>query len=109
MLKRLQDRSAVVTGAARGIGRAIVERLIAEGANVLMCDIEEATLTRAARELGQPCLRVDVAQVGELDRMIETAAGHFGVLDVLVNNAGITHDADLLTLQERDFERVMAV
>lgn len=109
MLKRLQDRSAVVTGAARGIGRAIVERLIAEGANVLMCDIDEVTLTRAARELAQPCLRVDVARVAELERMIETAISRFGVLDMLVNNAGITHDADLLTLQERDFERVMAV
>lgn len=106
---RLQDRSAVVTGAARGIGRAIVERLIAEGANVLMCDIDEVTLTRAARELGQPHARVDVARVAELERMIETAVARFGALDVLVNNAGITHDADLLTLQERDFERVMAV
>jgi NAD(P)-dependent dehydrogenase (short-subunit alcohol dehydrogenase family) len=48
MLKRLQDRSAVVTGAARGIGRAIVERLIAEGANVFMCDIDEATLEPCA-------------------------------------------------------------
>jgi glucose 1-dehydrogenase len=109
MLKRLQDRSAVVTGAARGIGRAIVERLIAEGANVLMCDIDEATLKQSAQELGQPYARVDVAQVAEVGCMIETAISHFGALDILVNNAGITHDADLLTLHEQDFDRVMAV
>jgi glucose 1-dehydrogenase len=109
MLKRLQDRSAVVTGAARGIGRAIVERLIAEGANVLMCDVDEATLKQAANELAQPYATVDVSQVAEVGHMIETAVSRFGALDILVNNAGITHDADLLTLEERDFDRVMAV
>jgi NAD(P)-dependent dehydrogenase (short-subunit alcohol dehydrogenase family) len=109
MLKRLQDRSALVTGAARGIGRAIVERLIAEGANVLMCDIDEATLKQAAHELGQPYKQVDVAQVVEVGHMIEAAIDHFGALDILVNNAGMTHESDLLTLEERDFDRVMAV
>lgn len=109
MLRRLRDRSAVVTGAARGIGRAIVERLVAEGANVLMCDIDEATLKQSAQELAQPYAKVDVAQVPEVGRMIEAAITRFGALDILVNNAGITHDADLLTLQERDFDRVMAV
>lgn len=109
MFKRLQDRSAVVTGAARGIGRAIVERLIAEGANVLMCDIDEAALEQSAQELAQPYARVDVSQVPEVARMIETAITRFGALDVLVNNAGITHDADLLALEERDFDRVMTV
>lgn len=109
MLKRLQDSTAVVTGAARGIGRAIVERLVAEGANVLMCDIDGATLEESAHELSQPYAQVDVAQVAEVGRMIETAISRFGALDILVNNAGITHDADLLTLQEQDFDRVMAV
>lgn len=109
MIRRLQDRSAVVTGAARGIGRAIVERLVAEGASVLMCDIDEAALKQCAQELAQPYARVDVAQVAEAGRMIETAVSRFGALDILVNNAGITHEADLLTLQERDFDRVMAV
>jgi len=109
MLERLQDKYAVVTGAARGIGRAVVERLVAEGANVLMCDIDAAILKRSAQELAQPYERVDVAQVSEVGRMIEAAIARFGTLDVLVNNAGITHDADLLTLDERDFDRVMAV
>jgi glucose 1-dehydrogenase len=109
MLKRLQDRSAIVTGAARGIGRAIVERLVAEGANVLMCDIDEATLRQSAQELAQPYLQVDVARVAEVGRMIEAAIERFGALDILVNNAGITHEADLLTLEEADFDRVMAV
>lgn len=109
MLKRLQDRSAIVTGAARGIGRAIVERLVSEGARVLMCDIDERMLEHAAHELGQPHEPVDVARVEQLERMIQTAITRFGALDILVNNAGITHDADLLTLQEQDFDRVMAV
>jgi glucose 1-dehydrogenase len=109
MLRRLQDRSAIVTGAARGIGRAIVERLVEEGANVLMCDIDAAALQRSADELAQPYAQVDVAQASELERMIQTAIARFGALDILVNNAGITHDADLLSLQEQDFDRVMAV
>jgi glucose 1-dehydrogenase len=109
MIRRLQGRSAVVTGAARGIGRAIVERLVAEGANVLMCDIDEAALKQSAQELAQPYARVDVAQVAEVGRMIQTAVSRFDALDILVNNAGITHDADLFTLEERDFDRVMAV
>ena len=99
----------MVTGAARGIGRAIVERLVAEGANVLMCDIDEATLAQSARELRQPHAKVDVSRVSEVGLMIETAVARFGALDILVNNAGITHESDLLTLEERDFDRVMAV
>jgi NAD(P)-dependent dehydrogenase (short-subunit alcohol dehydrogenase family) len=109
MIRRLQGRSAVVTGAARGIGRAIVERLVAEGASVLMCDIDEAALKQSAQELAQPYARVDVAQVAEVGRMMQTAVSRFDALDILVNNAGITHDADLFTLEERDFDRVMAV
>jgi glucose 1-dehydrogenase len=109
MVKRLEGRSAIVTGAARGIGRAIVERLVADGASVLMCDIDEATLKQSARELAQPHARIDVAQVTEVGRMIDTAVSNFGALDILVNNAGITHEADLLSLEERDFDRVMAV
>src|SRR3990170_4682160 len=108
MLKRLEDRSAVVTGAARGIGRAIVERLVAEGANVLMCDIDEATLRQSAQELAQPYLQLDVARVAEVGRMIEVAIERFGALDILVNNAGITHEADLLTRMSRAPKRSIA-
>ena len=108
-MKRLQGRCALVTGAARGIGLAIVERLVAEGAAVMMCDIDEAALSAAASERGQPWARVDVAQRADLVRAVDGAVQRFGALDILVNNAGITHDSELLTITEADFDRVMAV
>ncbi|MFP5305043.1 MAG: SDR family NAD(P)-dependent oxidoreductase [Gammaproteobacteria bacterium] len=108
-MKRLQRRRAIVTGAARGIGLAIAERFVDEGAAVLMCDIDAAALTAAAQRLQQPQCVVDVASSADIARMVDRAVEQLGGVDILVNNAGVTHKAELLELQEADFDRVLAI
>jgi len=108
-MMRLSGRSALVTGAARGIGFAIAERFVAEGARVLLTDIDAAELARAAARLDQPFAVADVGCVAEVTRIVDLAATRFGALDILVNNAGVTHKAALLDLAEAAFDQVMAV
>src|SRR5579884_2889090 len=86
------ERVAVVTGAARGIGRAIATRLITDGHRVAIADIDAAAGARTAAELG-PAARAfacDVADSDAVDRMMAAVLSEMGRLDVLVNNAGIT-------------------
>jgi NAD(P)-dependent dehydrogenase (short-subunit alcohol dehydrogenase family) len=78
----IQGKSAVVTGAARGIGRTIAERLVAEGANVLVADLDAPV-----SPVG-PFIAADVTREDDVRRMIEDAVDRFGGLDILVNNAG---------------------
>ena len=106
---RLQDRTAIITGGARGIGRAIAERFLAEGAKVLLADVDAETLAGTAAELGCAQCPTDVMHKAEIDRMVAAAIAAFGRIDILVNNAGITHAADFLDLTVEDFDRVIAV
>lgn len=94
MTRRLQGRIAVVTGAARGIGRAVAERFAEEGAQLLLADTDSATLAATQREIGTR-FGVDVViSVGDLSQetvaaaTIAQAVARFGTLDILVNNAG---------------------
>ena len=106
---RLQDRTAIITGGARGIGRAIAERFLAEGARVLLADVDAVTLAGTAGALGCVQCPTDVAKPADIDRMVAVALDAFGQIDILVNNAGITHAADFLDLTVEDFDRVIAV
>jgi NAD(P)-dependent dehydrogenase (short-subunit alcohol dehydrogenase family) len=106
---KLQGKRAIVTGAARGIGRAISARFIQEGAKVLMADIDSAAVQAAAAALGAEYLSGDVAIKRDTDALVAKAIRVFGGVDILVNNAGITHAADFFDLTEADFDRVIAV
>jgi len=110
---RLKDKVAIVTGAARGIGRATAERLIEEGAKILICDIDEAQLTRTAAELGGEervlAQLVDVVNKGHVEQLVEKAVQHFGRLDIMVNNAGIAPVVDFLDVTEEMLSRVLDV
>ncbi|MDN3921480.1 SDR family NAD(P)-dependent oxidoreductase [Roseateles violae] len=106
---RMKDRTALVTGAARGIGRAIAQRFVAEGAKVLLADIDEAALKDTAASLNSPFQVVDVADAQRLQALASSAIAELGHLDVLVNNAGIVHGADFLELRVDDFDRVLAI
>lgn len=106
---RLKQKNAVVTGAAQGIGRAIAERFLAEGAKVLLSDINAEALAATAKELDCPFFVADVSQRDATRALMEEVDRHFERLDILVNNAGIIHSAELLDLREEDFDRVMAV
>jgi glucose 1-dehydrogenase len=106
---RLKDRTAIITGGARGLGRAIAERFLAEGAKVLLADVDAETLAQTAAELGCAQCPTDVAHKVQIDRMVASAIETFGKIDILVNNAGITHAAEFLDLTEEDFDRVIAI
>lgn len=108
-MKRLEGKRTLVTGAARGIGRAIAERFVAEGAEVLLVDIEGDEVARLAKRLDQPSRVVDVSTKAAIDALFDQVAKTGGELDVLVNNAGVTHAANLLELTEADFDRVLAI
>ena len=107
-MARLASKRAIITGAAQGIGKAIAERFAAEGASLLLADIDPAVETVAAA-LGQQALVADVAQKAEVERLVAAATALLGGLDILVNNAGITHAADLDELTEGAFDRVLAI
>ena len=107
---RLEGHVAVVTGAARGIGLACARRFAAEGARLVLADIDEAAGNRAASELpAAHFLRADVSRKADAHALIARAVELHGGLDILINNAGITHACDFLDLAEEDFDRVLRV
>lgn len=106
-------RTAVITGAAQGIGYAIAELFVAEGARVVLGDIDAAAAEQAAKQLGGLAvamgIRCDVVSSAEVDAMLAEAQRAFGTVDVMVNNAGITRDATMRTMTEDQFDQVIAV
>lgn len=108
MSGRLAGRRALVTGAARGIGKAIAEAFNSEGAQLMLADIDGAGIEAVAKALGARALAIDVSRKSEIDRLFAAIGEHWGGLDVLVNNAGVTHAASLDDLAEEDFDRVFA-
>jgi glucose 1-dehydrogenase len=106
---RLAGKFAIVTGAAAGIGAAIAERLVAEGAQVLLTDLDEAQGQALAERLGQSFLHADMASTADRNALFDHVSLAWGRLDILVNNAGITHAAELDELTEEGFDRVIAV
>jgi 2-dehydro-3-deoxy-L-rhamnonate dehydrogenase (NAD+) len=105
------DRTALVTGAARGIGFAIAERFIAEGTRVALVDLDGAAVTAAAAQLGQNALAViaDVTKTEDVERAVATPVERWGRVDVVVNNAGITgRSFPIWELSDDDWQSVIA-
>ncbi|MFZ3269920.1 MAG: SDR family NAD(P)-dependent oxidoreductase, partial [Mycobacterium sp.] len=94
--RRLAGKVAVVTGGGGGIGLASARRLQAEGATVVIGDIDERTGTAAADELGGLFVQVDVADEAAVNALFDTAAASCGSVDIAVNNAGISPPDDEL-------------
>ncbi|HBP66160.1 MAG TPA: 3-oxoacyl-[acyl-carrier-protein] reductase [Desulfosporosinus sp.] len=110
----LNDSVAIVTGSGRGIGRAIALELAGAGVKVIVnyagrVDKAEETV-ELIRAAGGDCLAVqgDVSQAADVDRLIKTTLEHFGKINILVNNAGITRDSLLLRMKEADWDAVLA-
>lgn len=108
---RLNEKVAIVTGAAQGIGLACARRFVQEGAKVMLSDINEAAGSAAAGQLGAAAAfcRTDVSIKAEVDALVAATLAAFGRIDILVNNAGITHAAEFLDLTEEDFDRVLRI
>lgn len=106
---KLQDKVAIVTGAAQGIGLACAEALLQAGAKVVLSDVTDGTAT--ARRLGADASFVacDVGDRRQVDALIAATVARHGRLDVMVSNAGISHSANFLDLEEADWDRVMRV
>lgn len=110
----LEGKLAVVTGAARGIGRAIAEELAAEGADLALCDLKAEWLeetAEAVRAKGRnvSCLSVDVSNAEQVGNAVSQVVQTCGKIDILVNNAGITKDTFLVRMSEEDWDAVLSV
>ncbi len=110
----LIGKTAIVTGAAQGIGYAIAEKYVAEGAKVLIADVNTELGKAAAEKLGGleknvAFVKCNVADQLSVKRALNTAIDHFGDIDILVNNAAIILGADFLDITEEDFDKVLSV
>jgi len=111
---KLKDRVAIVTGAARGIGKAIAWAFVREGASVALVDVEKTGLETLQMEIGRkggqavaiPC---DVSKASEVKQMVDHVQRTLGRIDILINNAGIIRRGTIETVTEEDWDRVMEV
>lgn len=113
-MAELKDRVALVTGASRGIGRGIAEKLAASGARVGINYNQNAAAAQEVRDViqgrgGEAFLaQGDVSKFAEAQRVVKETTDHYGRLDILVNNAGTTRDTLLAMMKEEDFDLVIA-
>jgi 3-oxoacyl-[acyl-carrier protein] reductase len=107
---RLAEKTAIVTGAASGFGAGIARRFATEGATVMVADLNEGGAAALASEIGGLAQAVDVSQAASVAAMVAAARDAWGRIDVLVNNAGITHlPKPMEEVTEEEFDRVFAV
>ena len=109
----LAGRTAVITGGARGLGYAIAEQFVAEGARVVLGDLDFDITRAAAETLGDSsvarAVACDVTSLAAVEDLVAAAVGEFGTLDIMVNNAGVTRDATLRKMTEQQFDEVISV
>jgi 3-oxoacyl-[acyl-carrier protein] reductase len=109
----LENKTAVITGAAQGIGLSVAERFVAEGARVVIGDLDGSAAAAAADELGGEHVArgaaCDVRRFEDVEALLALAQDAFGAVDVMVNNAGITRDATMRPMTEQQFVEVIDV
>lgn len=109
MTQRLQGKTAIVTGAASGVGEAVARRFVREGAHVLMSDLNQLDGERIAAEIGATFVHHDVTDPEGWDALVQKAVSDFGQLDILVNNAGILIPGDIENTRYEDWKKLMTV
>jgi len=105
-VKRLQSKTALVTGGRQGIGRAIVDRFVVEGASVMTCGRGERPRDLANEVIWKT---TNIADRSEVDNLVDTVVAEFGELSVLVNNAGIQIEKTIVETTDQDYESLMGV
>ncbi len=111
----LSNQVALITGAARGIGKAIAVKLYQEGAHIVLNDIvSEAEINQTLQEIKNSTnevmgIRADITQLAEVERMIQEVVSKWGKINILVNNAGIIRDSLLIRMKEEDWDEVIKV
>lgn len=110
----VEERISFITGAARGIGRAIADRLAEDGSDLAICDVDTQALEAAKKELEDKGRRViaekvDVTNFEEVQAFVQKILDKFGKIDILINNAGITRDSLAVRMQDADWDAVINV
>lgn len=110
-MTRLAGKSAMITGAARGIGRAFAERYVAEGAQVAIADIDLERASQTARQIGDQAFAVhlDVTNQASIDAAVETVTEHTGGIDILINNAALFDLAPIVEITRESLDRLFAI
>lgn len=110
-MTRLQGKTALITGAARGIGRAFAEAYVAEGATVAIADIDTARAEDSARDIGPAAfaLPCDVTDQSSIDACVSSAVERMGGIDILINNAAIFTAAPIVEIERADYQRVFDI
>ncbi len=107
---RLKGKVAIVTGGASGFGEGIVRRFAAEGAKVVIADLNDDAAQKIAREIDGLAVQTDVSKAADVKALADAAVARFCDIDILVNNAGIGHKPQTLdTIEESVFDRIIAV
>ncbi|MGV1941353.1 L-iditol 2-dehydrogenase [Agrobacterium sp. 22-211-1] len=111
MTGRLEGKSALITGSARGIGRAFAEAYLREGATVAIADIDFERASKTAREIGENAYAVelDVTKQHSIDTAIRTVEGQTGGLDILINNAALFDLAPIVEIKRESYERLFSI
>lgn len=110
---KLSGKVAAITGAARGIGRACAKRFLDDGVKVVISDVDAEGLAATAAELARPdALRTivgNVARRADVDQLVAAAVKEFGRLDIMVNNAGVARNRDILEISEEEFDEIIGI
>lgn len=107
---RLKDKVAIITGSASGFGKGMAERFNAEGAKVVIADLNETDGASVARQLNSVFVKTNVSSKSEMDNLVVQAIEAYGKVDIFINNAGYTHrNCPLLDVDEETFDRIFQV
>jgi NAD(P)-dependent dehydrogenase (short-subunit alcohol dehydrogenase family) len=110
-MNRLDGKSALITGAARGIGRGFAERYLSEGATVAIADIDLAAATLTAQALGDRAypVQIDVSDQASIDAAIASVVSHTGKIDILINNAAVFDASETVDITRTSYDKLYAV
>ena len=107
---RLKEKISIITGAASGFGKGIAKKFSEEGAKLILADINKDLLEKVSKELNQDFFHVDVSSASSMQKLSEYVLKKYGIIDIMVNNAGITHlPKPLEDVTEEEFDKVFAV